>query len=158
MYNRVAIWMDQVIKNDKNNVKHIEFLVALYLEASKAIKQSDVLSNEIIAKMPENLKNDRQTIEECLTTTRNSIELRLRTIEKQWNDEMLKQTIGWTKQVADIPRLYRKTNRDAPSKPCNYVEQILKPARNFVNLNASSIDASRIHECLVFVFSHLNKQ
>ncbi|VVC88375.1 unnamed protein product [Leptidea sinapis] len=28
------------------------------------------------------------------------------------------------KQVSDIPRLYRKTNRSVPTKPCNYIETI----------------------------------
>ncbi|EEC09485.1 conserved oligomeric golgi complex subunit, putative [Ixodes scapularis] len=31
------------------------------------------------------------------------------------------------KAVADIPRLYRRTNREVPSKPSNYVAQVLVP-------------------------------
>lgn len=83
---------------------------------------------------------------------------RLTQIEEQWNIEMLKQTTAWTKQVADIPRLYRKTNREAPTKPCNYVEQILKPAKSFTETYSPKIAADTIQRCLIHVFSQLNKQ
>ncbi|XP_013116222.2 conserved oligomeric Golgi complex subunit 2 [Stomoxys calcitrans] len=35
------------------------------------------------------------------------------------------------KQVNDLPRLYRKTNRDVPTRCSAYVEQMLKPLKNF---------------------------
>lgn len=41
------------------------------------------------------------------------------------------------KQVSDIPRLYRKTNRSVPTKPCNYIEVIVKSMRDF-NEDASN--------------------
>lgn len=37
------------------------------------------------------------------------------------------------KLVMDIPRLYRKTNREVPSKPSGYVILILKPLETFVS-------------------------
>lgn len=39
------------------------------------------------------------------------------------------------KQVSDIPRLYRKTNRSVPTKPCTYIETISKALQEF-NENA----------------------
>lgn len=39
------------------------------------------------------------------------------------------------KQVSDIPRLYRKTNRSVPTKPCAYIETISKALQEF-NENA----------------------
>lgn len=39
------------------------------------------------------------------------------------------------KQVSDIPRLYRKTNRSVPTKPCAYIEMTTKALQEF-NENA----------------------
>ena len=36
------------------------------------------------------------------------------------------------KQVNDVPRKYRKTNREVPSKPSPYVQAMLEPLKNFV--------------------------
>jgi len=35
------------------------------------------------------------------------------------------------KQVSDIPRMYRRTNRDIPSKPCNYASTIVNSLAEF---------------------------
>lgn len=35
------------------------------------------------------------------------------------------------KQVSDIPRLYRKTNRSVPTKPCAYIDTITKALKDF---------------------------
>lgn len=40
------------------------------------------------------------------------------------------------KQVSDIPRLYRKTNRSVPTKPCTYIDVISKSLLEF-NKDAS---------------------
>lgn len=97
-------------------------------------------------------------IEKCFNETRNMLTERLKIIEKQWSDEIIAQTAGWTKQVGDIPRLYRKTNRDAPTKPCNYVEQILKPSKSFHTRNSDRIAPDIIKKCMLSSFSHLNRQ
>lgn len=97
-------------------------------------------------------------IEKCLDESRKMLTERLTQIEQQWSAEILAQTAGWTKQVADIPRLYRKTNRDAPTKPCNYVEQIVKPAKSFHAKNVSKIALPTIQQCMITSFSHLSRQ
>ena len=35
------------------------------------------------------------------------------------------------KHVTDIPRLFRRTNKDIPTKPFSYVDQLLVPVREF---------------------------
>lgn len=161
IYNRLCVWIDDAIKNDEPTNKmlnRIDFLITIYLDAQKTIGQSVELTKLICDKIPIHLLNEKSTIEKCLNETTRALESRLKRIESQWNREMLKQTSGWTKQVADIPRLYRKTNRDAPSKPCNYVEQILAPAKEFNRNYSTKIDSKRIQQCLTSVFSELNKQ
>ena len=38
---------------------------------------------------------------------------------------------GHLKQVSDIPRLYRRTNKELPNKPCNYMTAMLAPLDAF---------------------------
>lgn len=46
-------------------------------------------------------------------------------------NELLKQGIVHLKQVSDIPRLFRRTKRDIPTKPCAYVKSSLIFLINF---------------------------
>ena len=45
---------------------------------------------------------------------------------------LVQQSCPAVKQVNDVPRKYRKTNREVPSKPSPYVQLALEPLRNFV--------------------------
>lgn len=163
LYSRLASWIDTAILADnwpKTNPQRsrVDFLVHLYTDIIETISESTTIAREIVDKMPIHLCNEHDVIEQCMNETRQMLAKRLNQIEDQWNREMLKQTSGWVKQVADIPRLYRKTNREAPTKPCNYVELILKPAKSFKEMYATKISDDTIRRCLIHVLSQLNKQ
>lgn len=60
------------------------------------------------------------------------------------------------KQVSDIPRLYRKTNRSIPSKPCTYIEVITKTITDFNESAAQRLDNSflvKVYESLFNVMT-----
>lgn len=46
-------------------------------------------------------------------------------------NELLKPCVTHLKQVSDIPRLFRRTKRDVPTKPCAYVKNALAFLINF---------------------------
>lgn len=50
--------------------------------------------------------------------------------------ELFEYFIVQLKQVSDIPRLYRKTNRSVPTKPCVYIDVVMKTLDEF-NSNAT---------------------
>lgn len=50
------------------------------------------------------------------------------------------QAVVHLRQAQDVPRLFRRTNRDAPTKPSSYVTNVLKPAIMFVEENSSFLD------------------
>lgn len=52
-------------------------------------------------------------------------------ITKEIVNELLKQCVMHLKQVNDIPRLFRRTNRDAPTKPSTYIKNTLAFLINF---------------------------
>lgn len=72
--------------------------------------------------------------------------------------EILSRSVGSIKQVNDIPRLYRKTNREIPSKPCGYVDQMLEPSRQFRQQYANDIGTETCQEICGNLFSSLNIQ
>lgn len=46
-------------------------------------------------------------------------------------NELSEQCVIHLKQVSDIPRLFRRTKRDVPTKPCPYVKSAMVPFTNF---------------------------
>ena len=51
-------------------------------------------------------------------------------------DELSSQCCAHLKNVSDIPRLYRRTNREIPTKSFAYVHQLLAPLIDFRNVHA----------------------
>ncbi|XP_045170121.2 conserved oligomeric Golgi complex subunit 2-like [Mercenaria mercenaria] len=62
------------------------------------------------------------------------------------------------KQVNDIPRLYRRTNREVPSKPSQYITAAVKPLTVFIEEHSDVLgDQQKIDICAQ-VFSNLAEQ
>lgn len=157
---RLSKWSEEAVetKTLPSNIDRIDFMTLVYLDVTHLIAKISGIFDCIVEKMPKHLNTQLNLVEKCFNESRDILNKRLKFIEKQWSDEIIAQTSGWTKQVADIPRLYRKTNRDAPTKPCNYVEQILKASKSFYAKNSSRISPDVIEQCIILSFSHLNRQ
>lgn len=52
-------------------------------------------------------------------------------VTKEIVNELSDQCVTYLKQVSDIPRLFRRTKRDVPTKPCPYVKSAIIPLANF---------------------------
>ena len=63
--------------------------------------------------------------------------------------------LPYLRQVSDIPRLYRRTNRDIPSKPCTYLTTLLVPITSFRS-DHSSVQSS--HQWMVSIFNTITAQ
>lgn len=158
---RLSKWSNEAIEmksQTTTNVAKMDLLILLYLDITKLNLQISSILNNVVEKIPINLNPKLSLVEKCFDDSRKMFSDSLKRIEQQWTNEIIEQTIGWPKQVADIPRLYRKTNREAPTKPCGYVEQILKPNETFWNKNSNRIDKTILKQCLIASISHLNQQ
>ncbi|XP_036320588.1 conserved oligomeric Golgi complex subunit 2 isoform X3 [Rhagoletis pomonella] len=62
------------------------------------------------------------------------------------------------RQVKDLPRLYRKTNREIPSKPSAYVDQILRPLKSFQKQKCSQMGKMVAFQILKRVCSKITKE
>ena len=159
---RICVWADECTSlkqwpaNDE--ISRIDLLVILYLDIVTFVDKLSNIQNVVVEKMPARLNAEIPLLEKSLSDSSAALRARLERIQDCWNREMLAQVTGWAKQVADIPRLYRKTNREAPTRACNYVEQILRTAKNFHSQYGERIDRVTYEGILAGVFTQLNKQ
>lgn len=57
------------------------------------------------------------------------------------------------KQVSDIPRLYRKTNRSVPIKPCTYIDVVSNALKEFNQEASKKLDNGFIMELFESLFN-----
>lgn len=96
------------------------------------------------------------SIDSLYETTEN-----LRTILPQVSEEivneLLRQCVPHLKQVSDIPRLFRRTKRDVPTKPCAYVKNALTFLVIF-HSDYKNIIPNNVNCWLELAFSSLTEQ
>lgn len=159
---RICSWTDEVSETKNwskpNDIKRIDFLVTVYLDMMAFAHKIPNIVDIIVENNPVQFNTEIPTLTDSIKESEVTIQNHLSKLESQWQEEILVETSGWTKQVADIPRLYRKTNRDAPTKACNYVDHILKPAQTFHRQYSSALHANVIQNCLRNVFSQFTNQ
>jgi len=68
---------------------------------------------------------------DSLSETLKSLANLLPLVTKEIVNELSEQCVTHLKQVSDIPRLFRRTKRDVPTKPCPYVKSAMIPLVNF---------------------------
>ncbi|KAK3093714.1 hypothetical protein FSP39_019157 [Pinctada imbricata] len=73
-------------------------------------------------------------------------------------EELTVQCSIHLKQASDIPRLYRRTNKDVPSKPSTYVANTFKPIQLFRDEHSEVLKKSLLVTILQQVFSSVAEQ
>nr|CAD7198055.1 unnamed protein product [Timema douglasi] len=72
--------------------------------------------------------------------------------------EVSSQSLSQLRQVNDIPRLFRRTNRDIPTKPCPYVGAVLAPPLSFHKAYREVVGAPQLQRWLTLIFSAITQQ
>lgn len=73
-------------------------------------------------------------------------------------EELTFQCAVHLKQVNDIPRLYRRTNRDVPTKASLYVGTAMKPVNSFLKQHRECISSVWQNEWANAVVQNLSEQ
>lgn len=73
-------------------------------------------------------------------------------------ETMTTESCAYLKQVQDVPRLYRRTNREAPTKFSAYVIQVMRPAITFKEDNCSHISEDKAMDILTMFFFHVSEK
>lgn len=98
---------------------------------------------------------DWEDVRECLTECSEEIKSKLPRFQAHLVEEITTQCSVHLKQVNDIPRLYRRTNKEVPSKQSSYVINLLKPIKMFTEEHAEILDEKLKLQMFQRVFDNL---
>lgn len=71
------------------------------------------------------------SIPDSLSETSKNLANFLPSVTREIVNELSEQCVTHLKQVSDIPRLFRRTKREVPTKPCPYIKSAMVPLTNF---------------------------
>ncbi|XP_076757318.1 conserved oligomeric Golgi complex subunit 2 isoform X1 [Xylocopa sonorina] len=140
---RYQIWIQTVLKevwpveNEVGNTSTIEhstklnFLICLYKDVEKFVNILPSLLQTVKSKLKQESPTVLKMLKDSLDETIKNFNTILPEITEEIVNELLKQCVTHLKQVSDIPRLFRRTKRDVPTKPCAYVKNTLAFLINF---------------------------
>lgn len=140
---RYQTWIETVLKevwpieNEMGNLSKVEhstrlnFLICLYRDAEKFANMLPSLLEVARSKLKLVTPTVSKLLEDSLGETIKNLKMIWPKITEEIVNELLKQCVTHLKQVSDIPRLFRRTKRDVPTKPCPYVKNSLAFLINF---------------------------
>ncbi|XP_051158118.1 conserved oligomeric Golgi complex subunit 2 [Leptopilina boulardi] len=110
---------------ETENPTRLEFLVCLYTDVGNFIKLLPTILEMAKQKVKNLDEKSYKLLEDCLGETNKNLSETLPLITEEIVKELLSQSAFHLKQISDIPRLFRRTNREIPTKPCAYVKNAL---------------------------------
>lgn len=109
---------------------------------------------KISAACSEKTNDLKESLQECSTGLIN----KLPRYRKFIVEEITCQCSVHLKQVNDVPRLYRRTNREVPVKPSTYISSAFKPISMFVQEHGDVLGEKQKQEIFEEIFSCLADQ
>lgn len=97
--------------------------------------------------------NNKDLLRQSLKSSGNALESTKEKIRECIVTELYEFFNVQLKQVSDIPRLYRKTNRSVPTKPCVYIDVVTKTLDEFNNNATKRLDNAFLHELYSGLFN-----
>lgn len=157
---RLCVWTDEciAIKEFEEGVNKIEFFVFLHSDIVQMERNLVEQADTIVQLAPTEVNGNANTLRRNFVDASDMLGERRAKIANRIVQEILSKSVSSIKQVNDIPRLFRKTNREIPSKPCGYVDQMLDPTRQFRHQYANDIGAETCKDICRKLFSSLNVQ
>ncbi|XP_066594880.1 conserved oligomeric Golgi complex subunit 2 [Prorops nasuta] len=112
--------------SDIQSNSKLKLLVYLNSDVEKLIHKLSTFVQLVISKTGQEVKSSvYKLLEDSLRGTLQNLEATLPLITNEVVKELLKPCSSHLKQVSDIPRLFRRTKREVPTKPCAYVKNSL---------------------------------
>ncbi|KAL4237416.1 Conserved oligomeric Golgi complex subunit 2 [Mactra antiquata] len=99
-------------------------------------------------------KTLKDCIEECICAIQSNLPL----FRDYIVNDLTNHCSVHLKQVNDIPRLYRRTNREVPSKPSTYITTLVKPLTMFIEEHIEVLGDQQKNEICTQVFTNIAEQ
>lgn len=163
---RLASWINDVItlsKTGSNFTKSFtrnQLLIALHADTRKLEDYLPELQKIIAQAAPktQNMILFNNVLNKSMSDLADTLNTHLTSIQATLK-ELLIAECGTenVRQVNDLPRLYRKTNREVPTRCSGYVEQMLRPLKSFVAQHETQLGALVVEQILIEVCSNITK-
>lgn len=160
IYGRLASWLNSLIRDETIDCQALkmsrsEFMVLIYgdLQQVKASFPSLIVLVKSLMRCAANVSIDR-----CFSDAMDLFKVNETLLLAEVVKELFNRSQVGIKQVTDIPRLYRKTNRDIPTKPCPYVDEMAGPVAEFEKRFRSAFEVQHFTDAMTSVVSQINVQ
>jgi len=135
-------------------------LIWVYLDAAKMSenKLSGILRSLVWPALGSDLTADSAKDYFIESSEESRVELRqnLSQLSDVITNRVSEKSAAYLKQVSDIPRLYRRTNRELPSKQCTYMTSLLEPIIHFSSVTAKQSPQGTLHQWLIAIFAKVS--
>ncbi|XP_001849724.2 conserved oligomeric Golgi complex subunit 2 [Culex quinquefasciatus] len=156
LLSRTTTWIDTAITSPPEDPSlKLKLLATLFSDITNLSRKIPQIVNIIHSKSPPSLTLPQSSLDELFFDNRSSLTTKLNRLQTLVVQELVQAAIPHLKQVSDIPRLYRKTGREVPSRCCQYMEQMVAPVGTFRERYAELIGAERLKEFLAGVYASL---
>lgn len=164
---RACHWIHEVLQATVGHFEHPNmdlqsFYTILYRDIGTFILKLPQIEQLITQKLLENPtlkgKFDAVAITNCFNAPQQSLEEHQRTIESQIVQKLMIVCLKSIRNVQDIPRLFRKTNREVPTKHLPYVDQIVQPVDDFTKKSGGDYQSDVVRRILKETFNQLTIQ
>lgn len=133
----------------------IQFLICLYLDTTRLETEASDILTTASGKLP---KSSQEKIAKCLNESSEGLSSTTNAITDSVVKHLVRQSVIHLSQVKDIPRLFRRTNRETPTKPCEYVQLLVQPVINFYHTNQPNVPAQVLDAWIIAVFSEIGRR
>lgn len=164
---RAIHWIDEVVKLTVDKFEHPSvdvqtFFTIFHRDIGTFILKLPQVEQLITQKLIENAtlkdKVESESIKKCFDAPRSSLERHQKSIEMQIVQKLMNLSLKSIKNVQDIPRLFRKTNRDVPTKHLPYVEQIVHPIEVFISKHSKAYQPDVVKRIMKDLLNQLTIQ
>lgn len=163
---RLSSWITAVIaasKSGNNFTKSFsrnQLLIALHSDTRKLEAYLPELQKTIVEAAPktQNITLFNNVLSKSMADLGDTLSTHLTSIQTTLKQLLIAECgTENVRQVSDLPRLYRKTNRDVPTRCSSYVEQMLRPLKSFVTQHEAQLGALVVEQILIEVCSNITK-
>ncbi|XP_017054877.1 conserved oligomeric Golgi complex subunit 2 [Drosophila ficusphila] len=162
---RLSRWITNAIAVSKGSnfsksyTRH-QLLTALHADIRKLDAYLPELQQLIVQSVPveQRTKTFNDVLVKSIAALADTLGGHLSAIQKTLVDLLISECeTENVRQVNDLPRLYRKTNREVPSRCSGYVDQMLRPLKAFAQQHESQLGTLVVEQILSEVASHITK-
>ncbi|KAK9498617.1 hypothetical protein O3M35_003210 [Rhynocoris fuscipes] len=129
---RYTVWCKDIISSKSPPFKlDMNFLVFLYSDIETFLERLPDFLKLSISKLPKINEQLILLLSNSLNEGISELKSQLENVSNAIIKHLSNESVTLLRQVNDIPRLFRRTNRETPSKPCSYVLSLLEGPNEF---------------------------